>query len=101
MNCELTKTIEATKLNKRTLRPLGAHPVTIPYGAMLEDVTVDRDQRRRLFSCRPPVVPGHGKRHLPPHYCPQHPVTVSPFRPPHLHGPFVCHIVDGAAPQLV
>ncbi len=38
---ELTKTIEAVKLNARTLRPLGPHKHTIPYGALLEKLTPD------------------------------------------------------------
>lgn len=33
---ELTKTIEARKLNKRTMRPLGNDSVPIPYGAILD-----------------------------------------------------------------
>jgi hypothetical protein len=55
--CELTKTIEATRLNKRTMRPLGGLPVTIPYGAMLEDVTVDRDNRRFVYLGEPYECP--------------------------------------------
>jgi hypothetical protein len=35
---ELTKSIEAIKLNKRTLRPLGPERFTIPYGAVLENL---------------------------------------------------------------
>ena len=41
---ELTKTIEARKLNKRTMRPIGSHPCTIPYGAIIDQMTEDRDQ---------------------------------------------------------
>ena len=38
---ELTKTIEAVKLNPRTLRRLGPQKHTIPYGAILEKLTPD------------------------------------------------------------
>jgi hypothetical protein len=40
---ELTKSIEAVKLNPRTLRPLSQLKHTIPYGAVLEKLTPDRD----------------------------------------------------------
>jgi hypothetical protein len=40
---ELTKSIEAVKLNPRTLRPLSDLKHTIPYGAILEKLTLDRD----------------------------------------------------------
>ncbi|MEO7142429.1 MAG: hypothetical protein ABI165_02900 [Bryobacteraceae bacterium] len=43
MKIELTKTIEARKLNPRTLRPLSPAWTTIPYGAILENVTPDGD----------------------------------------------------------
>lgn len=46
---ELTKTIEAIKLNKRTLRPLGTDHFTIPYGSILSEVTEDRDRRRFVY----------------------------------------------------
>jgi hypothetical protein len=39
---ELTKSIEARKLNPRNRQPVG-HPVTIPYGAVLDKVERDRD----------------------------------------------------------
>ena len=55
--CELTKTIEAIKLNKRTMRPLGELPVTIPYGAVIEDVTQDRDSRRFFYLGEPYECP--------------------------------------------
>ncbi len=35
---ELTKTIEARKLNKRTMRMLSHDPVTIPFGGILDKV---------------------------------------------------------------
>ena len=41
---ELTKSIEAVKLNPRTLRPLNPTKHTLPYGAVLEKVTPNRDK---------------------------------------------------------
>jgi len=38
---ELTKSIEAVKLNPRTVRPLSQLKHTIPYGAVLEKLTPD------------------------------------------------------------
>lgn len=38
---ELTKTIEARKLNKRTMRAISNDPITIPFGAILADITQD------------------------------------------------------------
>jgi hypothetical protein len=38
---ELTKSIEAVKLNPRTMRPLSQLKHTIPYGAVLEKLTPD------------------------------------------------------------
>ena len=55
--CELTKTIEAVRLNKRTLRPLGPERFTIPYGAVLENVHEDRDQRRFFYLGEPYECP--------------------------------------------
>lgn len=46
---QLTKTIEATKLHKRTGVPLGEPPVTIPFGAMIENPAPDRDMVN--FTC--------------------------------------------------
>ena len=43
---ELTKSIEAVKLNQRTLRPLNQLKHTISYGAVLEDLTLDRDMQQ-------------------------------------------------------
>lgn len=43
---ELTKSIEAVKLNPRTLRPLSDLRHTIPYGAVLENLTPDRDMQQ-------------------------------------------------------
>ncbi len=43
---ELTKSIEATKLNPRTEIPTSDPPVTIPFGAIIDNVTRDRDDRK-------------------------------------------------------
>jgi hypothetical protein len=40
---EMTKTIEARKLNKRTRVPTSEAPVTIPFGAIIEDRTEEGD----------------------------------------------------------
>jgi len=40
---QLTKTIEAGKLNKRTRIPTGEPMVTIPFGAIIENLVEDRD----------------------------------------------------------
>jgi hypothetical protein len=45
----LIKSIEAKKLNKRTLIPLTDPEVTIPFGAIIENVEADRDMDR--FTC--------------------------------------------------
>lgn len=50
---QLLKTVEATKLNKRTLRALGAPPETIPYGAIVENLTEDRDFRKFFYLGEP------------------------------------------------
>lgn len=50
---ELTKTIEARKLNKRTLRPLTPDFVTIPYGAILTGLNEDRDWLRFMYLGEP------------------------------------------------
>ena len=50
---ELTKTIEARKLNKRTLRPLTPDFVTIPFGAILEGPYEDRDWLRFQYLGEP------------------------------------------------
>ena len=54
---ELTKSIEAIKLNKRTLRPLGPEKFTIPYGAVLENLTLDRDIQQFFYLGEPYEVP--------------------------------------------
>jgi hypothetical protein len=45
----LIKTIEAQKLNMRTGVPTTDPPVTVPFGAIIEDVQSDRDMRRFTF----------------------------------------------------
>ena len=40
---ELTKTIEARRLNKRTMRPLTNDSHPIPYGAILDQVKEHHD----------------------------------------------------------
>jgi hypothetical protein len=54
---ELTKTIEALKLNKRTLRPLGPERYTIPFGAVLEKLTLDRDIQQFYYLGEPYECP--------------------------------------------
>jgi hypothetical protein len=54
---ELTKTIEAAKLNPRTLRPLGPIKSTIPYGAVLEKLTLDRDMQQFYYLGEPYEIP--------------------------------------------
>ena len=50
---ELTKTIEAVKLNQRTLRPLGPQKFTIPYGAVLEKLTLDGETQQFYYLGEP------------------------------------------------
>jgi len=38
---ELTKTIEARKLNKRTMRVISNDPITIPFGGILDKIERD------------------------------------------------------------
>jgi hypothetical protein len=54
---ELTKSIEAVKLNKRTMRPLGPERFTIPYGAVLENLTLDRDVQQFSYLGEPYECP--------------------------------------------
>ena len=49
----LTKTIEASKLNPRTLRPLTPIKSTIPYGAILEKLSRDRDIQQFYYLGEP------------------------------------------------
>lgn len=50
---ELTKTIEAVKLNKRTLRPIDNDPRSIPFGGILEQLKEDRDRMQFLYLGEP------------------------------------------------
>ncbi len=46
---ELGKSVEAQKLNKRTGAPLGEHPVTVPYGAILESIQISEELVRFAY----------------------------------------------------
>jgi hypothetical protein len=50
---ELTKTIDAFKLNKRTMRPIGPEKFTVPFGAVLEDLILDRDMQQFYYLGEP------------------------------------------------
>jgi hypothetical protein len=50
---ELKKSIEVTKLNKRTKIPVSGPPVTIPYGALLEDIELDYDYGKFTYLGEP------------------------------------------------
>jgi hypothetical protein len=54
---ELTKTIEAVKLNERTLRQLTPQKYTIPYGAILEKLTRDRHMQKFYYLGEPYECP--------------------------------------------
>jgi hypothetical protein len=54
---ELTKSIEAIKLNKRTMRPLGPEKFTLPFGAVLENMTEERDSRKFFYLGEPYECP--------------------------------------------
>ncbi len=49
----LTKTIEAAKLNPRTLRPLSPVKTSIPFGAILEKFSKDRDVQQFYYLGEP------------------------------------------------
>lgn len=58
---EVSKTIEARILNKRNRQFLAQPPVTIPYGAILDDVVDNRDNVEftylgELYSCKTEVL---------------------------------------------
>ena len=38
---ELIKSIEARKLNKRTMRSISSDPITIPFGGILDNISFD------------------------------------------------------------
>lgn len=50
---ELTKTIEAHKLNKRTMRPISDYSFPIPYGAILDRMEEDRDNVKFFYLGEP------------------------------------------------
>jgi hypothetical protein len=50
---QLTKTIEAAKLNKRTGVPTGEPMVTIPFGAIIENLVEDRDDIKFAYHGEP------------------------------------------------
>ncbi|HSW48627.1 MAG TPA: hypothetical protein VLH09_00560 [Bryobacteraceae bacterium] len=57
----LTKTIEARKLNPRTRVPTGEPAVTIPFGAVIQDLVEDRDVIKfnylgQPYQCPVPVL---------------------------------------------
>ena len=54
---ELTKSIEAVKLNPRTLRPLSDLRHTIPYGAVLEELNPDGDMHQFRYLGEPYECP--------------------------------------------
>jgi alanine-glyoxylate transaminase / serine-glyoxylate transaminase / serine-pyruvate transaminase len=54
---QLTKTIEAVKLHHRTLRPLTPQKITIPYGAILEKLNLDRDMQQFHYLGEPYECP--------------------------------------------
>jgi hypothetical protein len=45
----LTKLIEATKIQPRTGLSLGLPPVSVPYGALVEPVSSERDRQRFTY----------------------------------------------------
>ena len=58
---EATKTIEARKMNKRNRQTLAEPPVTIPYGAILDEVVENRDMMEftylgELYCCKAEVL---------------------------------------------
>lgn len=58
---EVLKTIEARKLNKRNRQMLAEPAVTIPYGALLDDIVENRDNLEfqylgDLYTCRAEIL---------------------------------------------
>jgi hypothetical protein len=54
---ETTKTIEAKKLNKRTMRPVTNDPHTIPFGAILDQITQKGDSIQFQYLGEPYETP--------------------------------------------
>jgi hypothetical protein len=50
---ELTKTIEAIKLNKRTMRPMTSDSHTVPYGAIIDQMKEDGDHMQFFYLGEP------------------------------------------------
>ena len=50
---EVTKTVEAVKLSKRTMRVLTGIKETIPYGSVVSDVTHERGNVRFTYLGEP------------------------------------------------
>lgn len=50
---ELTKTIEARRLNKRTMRPISNDPFSIPYGAIVDLLKENGDQMQFMYLGEP------------------------------------------------
>ena len=57
MKYELSKTIEAVKLNPRTMRPLSPEKSTIPFGGIIEKITEDRDKLKFFHDGNPYECP--------------------------------------------
>ena len=54
---ELTKSLDARKLNRRTMVPLGPERFPIPFGAILTDVKLDRGVYQFSYLTEPYEVP--------------------------------------------
>ena len=54
---ELTKSIDARKLNKRTMNSLGPQRFNIPFGAILTDLTEERGLYKFHYLGEPYEVP--------------------------------------------
>jgi hypothetical protein len=50
---ELTKTIEARRLNRRTMRAINNDPFSIPYGAILDQLQENGDQVQFFYLGEP------------------------------------------------
>ncbi len=50
---ELKKSLEVTKLNKRTGIPVSGPPVTIPFGALIENVELEYDYGKFTYLGEP------------------------------------------------
>ena len=50
---ELTKSIEARRLNRRTMRVLSQDPITIPFGGLLDEVELDEYVMRFSYLGQP------------------------------------------------